>query len=104
MSFHARSVAGWVNSSLVRTRHEAKDCRLLTVAILCGISTLLPERLKEERAMASGTVTLGTQSVVPTARRRQADHRFYAGMAFAMTAGVHAATRTDRGWTKPELL
>jgi hypothetical protein len=54
--------------------------------------------------MASGTVTLGTQSVVPTARRRQADHRFYAGMAFAMTAGVHAATRTDRGWTKPELL
>ncbi len=40
--------------------------------------------------MASGTVMLGTQSAVPTARRRQVDHRFYTGMAFAMAAGVFA--------------
>jgi hypothetical protein len=40
--------------------------------------------------MASGTVMLGTQNAVPTARRRQVDHRFYMGMAFAMAAGVFA--------------
>ncbi len=38
--------------------------------------------------MVSGTVTLSTQSAAPTAHRRQVDHRFYTGMAFAMAAGV----------------
>ena len=40
--------------------------------------------------MESGTVMLGTQSIVPAARRRELDHRFYTGMAFAMAAGVFA--------------
>ena len=40
--------------------------------------------------MASGTMTLGTQSGVPAARMLQVDHRFYTGMAFAMAAGVVA--------------
>jgi hypothetical protein len=40
--------------------------------------------------MSSGTMVSGIQSAAPAGRRRQLDHRFYTGMAFAIAVGVFA--------------